>query len=80
MKVKQSSSFDDTLDAIMKMDEDDREMLLEIVKKRQIELRRNELAKTARKAEKEFREGKLKPMDASELIEKLKKNSKKIVA
>ena len=75
MKVKQSSSFDDTLDAIMKMDEDDREMLLEIVKKRQIELRRNELAKTARKAEKEFRAGKLKAMDASELIKHLKLGS-----
>lgn len=42
-------TIDSTLDDIMKLDFASREMLLEILQKRQIEARRNEIAKTAKR-------------------------------
>ncbi len=64
-------TIDSTLDDIMKLDFDSREMLLEILQKRQVEARREEIAKGARKSLQEYGSGKLQPLSAKEVIEKL---------
>lgn len=56
----------------MQLDFASREMLLEILQKRQIEARRNEVAKTAKQTLKEYRSGKNTPLTADEVVKKLK--------
>lgn len=65
------ATIDSALDDIMKLDFASREMLLEILQKRQIEYRRNEIAKTARKTLKEYQEGKIIADTAEDVINKL---------
>jgi len=65
------ATIDSTLDDIMKMDFASREMILEILQKRQIEARRNEIAKNAKKSVKDYLAGENTSMSAEELINKL---------
>jgi hypothetical protein len=65
-------TIDSTLDDIMQLDFASREMLLEILQKRQIEARRNEIAKNAKQSLKDYHEGKLTPLSANQTIKKLK--------
>ena len=55
----------------MQLDNESREMLLEILQKRQIEPRREEIAETAKQSIKEYKSGKIMPGSAEELIGKL---------
>jgi hypothetical protein len=64
-------TIDSTLEDIMQLDFDSREMLLEILQKRQIEARRDEIAKNAKESLKDYRSGKLQAMSAEEVIERL---------
>ena len=66
-------TLDSMLDDIMRLDFDTREMLLEILKKRQIESRRDEFLKQANEDLKEYHAGKLKAQTAEEVIEELNK-------
>lgn len=66
-------TIDSALDDIMKLDYASREMPLEILQKRQIESRRDEIAKNAKKSLKDYRSGKLQPLTADEMWEKLNK-------
>ena len=66
-------TIDSTLDDIMQLDFDSREVLLEILQKRQIEARREEIAKNAEESLKDYSSGKPKAMSAEELIQKLNK-------
>lgn len=61
MFVKNNNVFtiDKVLDEIMQLDFSSREMLIDIVRKRQVEERRKEIARNARKAKAEFKRGKL---------------------
>ncbi|HEY9003844.1 MAG TPA: hypothetical protein VIM89_20985 [Mucilaginibacter sp.] len=65
------TTIDSTLDDIMKLDFASREMLLEILQKRQSEYRRNEIAKTAKKTLKEYQAGKITAETAEDVIKKL---------
>ncbi len=65
------ATIDSTLDDIMKLDFNSREMLLEILQKRQIEYRRNEIAKSAKKTLKEYQTGKITADTAEDVIKKL---------
>ncbi|TJZ52499.1 hypothetical protein FAZ15_19105 [Sphingobacterium olei] len=65
------STIDSALDEIMRLDNTSREMLLDILKKRQIEARRNEIAKQARKSLKDYHAGKLQPMSLEETLHML---------
>jgi hypothetical protein len=65
------ATIDSTLDDIMRMDYASREMLLEILQKRQIEARRDDIAKTAKHSLKEYHAGKITPNDADEVVKKL---------
>ena len=61
-------TLNETLDSIMKLDSSSREMLLEILLKRQIEERRKEIAQNAKMAKQDFKSGKLKITTSSEAI------------
>ncbi|MBL4678696.1 MAG: hypothetical protein JKY70_21245 [Mucilaginibacter sp.] len=64
-------TIDSTLEDIMKLDYTSREMLLEILQKRQIEARRDVMAKNAKQSLKDFNAGKLSASSANEVINKL---------
>lgn len=64
-------TINSTLEDIMHLDYASREMLLEILQKRQVEARRDEIAKNAKKSLKGYRSGKLPAFTAEEVIEKL---------
>ncbi|MBI4945051.1 MAG: hypothetical protein HY840_01470 [Bacteroidetes bacterium] len=66
------TTIDKALDTIMKLDFYSREMLLDILKKRIIEERRNDIAKNARIGKKEFTKGKYKPLSSEEGIHHLR--------
>lgn len=65
------ATINSTLEDIMQLDYASREMLLEILQKRQIEARRNEMARTAKQTLKEYHSGKNLPLNADEVIKKL---------
>jgi hypothetical protein len=69
--VKIMVTIDSTLTDIMQLDYNSREILLEILQKRQIEARRDEIAKNARKSIKEYHAGKYTPLSADEAINHL---------
>lgn len=56
----------------MQLDYASREMLLEILQKRQIEARRSEIAKTAKKTLRDYHSDNIPALSAEEVIEKLK--------
>lgn len=64
-------TINSTLEDIMQLDFASREMLLEILQKRQVEARRNEIAKSAKQSLKEYRSGKVSSLNYEEAIEKL---------
>ncbi len=59
------------IETVMKLDFTSREMLLEILKKRQSEERRKEIVKNASSAKKAYKTGKLPMLSANELIKSL---------
>ena len=65
------ATIDSTLDDIMKLDFNSRQMLLEILQKRQTEYRRNEIAKTAKKTLKEYQTDKITADTAEDVITRL---------
>ena len=65
-------TLDQALDAVNELPSEQREMLAEILRKRQIEERRNEIAASAREAIKSFQSGDLKAQSADEVIADLR--------
>ncbi|MDB4923573.1 hypothetical protein [Mucilaginibacter sp.] len=65
------TTIDSVLDDIMRLDFESREILLEIFKKRQSEVKRDKIANNARRSLKDYRSGKLKSQTAEEIIEEL---------
>ena len=53
-------TFDEVLDEVMELDYDSREMLVDIIRKRQIEERRDEILRNVKSTRKEF----VRPVDA----------------
>lgn len=64
-------TLNETLDSVMKLDFSSREMLLEILQKRQVEERRAEIEKNAKQAKAAFKSGKLKATTAEDTISNL---------
>jgi hypothetical protein len=52
----------------MQMDFSSREMLLELLQKRQIEIRRKEMAQNAKRAKGDFKSGKITSSNANDII------------
>jgi len=65
------ATIDSTLKEIMQLDYSSREMLLEILQKRQMEARRNDMSRAAKQSLKEYRAGKITPLTADEVISRL---------
>ena len=72
VKTRPMFTIDKVLDEIMQLDFSSREMLIDIVRKRQIEERRAGIARNARKARTEFKRGKLKPLSSAKIIKRFK--------
>lgn len=64
-------TIDQALTDIMQLDYTSREMLLEILQKRQIEERRDEIAENAKRAIKDLHAGNFTAMSAEEAIKHL---------
>ena len=60
-------TIDSALEDIMRLDYTSREMILEILQKRQIESRRELMASNAKKSLKEYRAGKVVPLSGRKL-------------
>jgi hypothetical protein len=61
-------TINQTLDTIMQMDTSSREMLLEILQKRQIEERREEIARNGKQAKAAYKSGKSIPATATNVV------------
>lgn len=64
-------TLDQAIDAAMQLPPDQREMLLDILQKRQIESRRQEIADDARESIAMFESGQLRAQTADEIIREL---------
>lgn len=65
------ATIDSTLQEIMQLDYNSREMLLEILQKRQIEARRNNMARAAKQSLKDYHANKTVLLTADEAIRRL---------
>ena len=64
-------TINQTLDTIMQLDASSREMLLEILQKRQIDERRREIARRGQQAKRDYKSGKIAPDTAANVIRTL---------
>ncbi len=69
--MKQLSNLDQVLDAAMELPLEQQEMLIDILKNRIVENRRDEIARDAAVSIAEFQAGKLKVQTATEAIQEL---------
>jgi hypothetical protein len=67
-------TLDQALDTVMQLSLEQQEMLLDIVHRRHIESRRQEIAQDAREAIAAFHAGKLKPQPVEEIIAELRQS------
>ena len=61
-------AFGEVLEAVDKLSLEEQETLIEVVRKRIIERRREELAKDIQDAQKEFQAGQCRPVTPDELV------------
>ena len=66
------TTLDEVLDAVMGLPAKQQEMLVQIVRQRTIENRREEMAQAVQESISEFRSGKLKVQSAAEVISDLR--------
>jgi fructose-1-phosphate kinase PfkB-like protein len=69
--MKNSVTLDDAIDAASRLPKDQQQMLIEILRNRQIDARRQEIAEDARQTVALFRQGKLVPQSAKDVIAEL---------
>jgi hypothetical protein len=67
-------SLDEALETVMQLPPEQQEMLIDIVRHRQIERQRQEIADNAQESLAAFRAGELKPQSASEVITELRRS------
>ncbi|MBM4044193.1 MAG: hypothetical protein FJ279_03695 [Planctomycetes bacterium] len=65
-------SLDQAIDVAMRLPREQREMLLDIIRRREIEERREEIARDGRASIARFRAGKLKPQSVDKVIQELR--------
>jgi hypothetical protein len=65
-------TLDQAIDTAMQLPPEQREMLVEILRNRQIEARREEIAHDAEESLAAFRDGKIVPQSTSKVIEELR--------
>lgn len=64
-------TLDEAIETVMKLPVEQRDMLLEIIRARQIAARREEMAEAAQESLNAFRSGVLKPQSADKIIREL---------
>jgi hypothetical protein len=64
-------TFENVLEAVSRLPREQQEILADIVKKRCLEMRREEILQESKEALAEYRAGNLKPMTAEEAIAEL---------
>jgi ABC-type Fe3+-citrate transport system substrate-binding protein len=67
-------TLDQAIDTVMQLSFEQREMLIEIIRRRDIENRRKEIAKEAQESMAAFHAGELKPQPSGEVITELRKS------
>ena len=65
-------TFDQALDVVMELPDEQQEMLLDIIQPRRLEMRRKEIAEAARESLAAFHVGELRPQPDEDIIEKLR--------
>ena len=65
-------TFEQVLDLVTELSLEQQELLIDIVKKRTIQMRRQELVRSSQEALAEFKTGNLKAQTANEAIEELR--------
>ena len=68
------TTLNQVLETAMQLPLDQQEMLIEILRHRHIEQRREEIARDAKESLQLFREGKLKPQPVEEIIAELRQS------
>jgi hypothetical protein len=66
-----SSTFNDALEVVESLPEDQRESLLEIIRNRLIEERRDKLALSIKKAKREYQKGEIRRGSVDDLMREL---------
>lgn len=69
-----SATFEQVVDSVMELSAEQQEMLVDLIKSREIERRRCEIAHDAQESLKAFREGKLHVQSAQDIIGELQKS------
>jgi len=69
--MKDSVTLDEAIDTASHLPADQQEMLIEILRNRRIDARRQEIAEDAQQAIALFRQGKLTPQSATDVISEL---------
>ena len=69
-------TLDQALDAVNELPSEQREMLTEILRQRQVEERRNDIAASARESIQDYKAGTLKAQSAEEVIAELRASLK----
>ena len=69
-----TATLDQAIELAMKLPIEQREILLEVIRKRDIEARRAEIAADARGSIDDFRAGRYTPQTAEEVIEELRRS------
>jgi hypothetical protein len=64
-------TINQTLEAIMQLDASSREMLIEILQKRQIDERRREIARHGQQSKRDFKNKKIAPQSAANIVSTL---------
>jgi hypothetical protein len=75
--MKDSVTLDEAIDMASHLPEDQQEMLIEILRNRRIDARRREIAEAAQQTLTLFRQGKLMPQSATDVISELHAGLKK---
>ena len=65
------TTFEQTLDIVDELSLEQQELLIDILQRRTLSIRRQELARTSQEALSEYRSGILKPLTANEVIAEL---------
>jgi hypothetical protein len=65
------TTLDQALDVVMQLEDEQKDMLLEILQRRRVEDRRHEIAANAQEATRALRAGELRAEPADELIRRL---------
>ncbi len=69
-----SVTLDEVIDAVMQLPPEQQEMLIDVIYRRHIEKRRQEMARDARDSLSKYRAGELKPQPIEDILKELRRS------